>query len=497
MLDIKGHEKYSFLFELFSEISAIPRGSGNTDGIADYLVSFAVARGLEYMRDAANNVIIRKPATAGYENAPAVILQGHSDIVAEKTNDCKIDMNREGLDLYVDGDFIKARGTTLGADDGVAMVYALAVLDGRCEAHPAIEALITSDEEIGLLGATALDGAALQGKMLVNIDSDGEGVFTVGCAGGVRSDISLPVRYENCSAAKAYKVRLHGFIGGHSGIEIDKGRSNAIKVMGELFNMLYPYDWSIAEMCGGNADNAIPRECEAIITGGDDLPDRLRHAFLRRRDTFAVMPELPDGEHLKVDKTGLTLGDIEPSATLDIEEVTPPALTLDADSNANLISLLILLPSGVCAMSKDLPDLVETSLNLGILRLGERAEASFSVRSAVGSEKTKLCEKLADIAKGLGAEYSERGAYPAWEYKSDSPLRERMVALYRERYGKEPVVNTIHAGLECGIIASKIEGLDCISMGPDNYDLHTPDERLSISSFVSVWEFLRDFLSQK
>ena len=494
MLNISGYEKYSFLFDLFSEISAIPRGSGNTDGIADYLVSFAKARGLEYQRDAANNVIIRKPATAGYENAPTVILQGHSDIVAEKTKDSKIDMSREGLDLYVDGDFIKARGTTLGADDGVAMVYALAVLDGKCEAHPAIEALITSDEEIGLLGATALDGSMLQGRLLVNIDSDEEGIFTVGCAGGVRSDISLPVEYEGNAAKKAYKVRLHGFIGGHSGVEIDKGRANAIKVMGDLLNMLYPFDWSIAAIGGGNADNAIPRECEAIICGGEDLPERLRDAFLRRQATFAVMPDASHNEIRDMDKAGVTLRDIEPDAVLDIEPVTLPERTLDSDSTAKLVSLLISLPSGVISMSRAIPGLVETSLNLGILRLTESVEASLSVRSAVGAEKTKLCERLAAIAKDLGASYGERGAYPAWEYREDSHLRDVMVEVYEKKYGKSPKVVTIHAGLECGILAEKLEGLDCVSIGPDSFDIHTTEERLSISSFVRVWEYLNEIL---
>ena len=494
MLDISGYEKYSFLFELFSEISAIPRGSGNTDGIADYLVSFARARGLEYRRDAANNVIIRKPATPGYENAPAIILQGHSDIVAEKTGDCKIDMSREGLDIYADGDFIKARGTTLGADDGVAMVYALAVLDGRCEAHPAIEVLITSDEEIGLLGATALDGSMLDGRLLVNIDSDAEGIFTVGCAGGVRSDISLPVRYEENTSKKAYRVRLHGFIGGHSGVEIDKGRANAIKVMGELFNMLYPFDWSIAAISGGNADNAIPRECEAIICGGEDLPERLRFAFSRRQATFAVMPGVSHNEIRNMDKTGLTLLDIEPGAVLDIEPADLPERTLDSDSTAKLTSLLILLPSGVISMSRAIPGLVETSLNLGILRLSESVEASLSVRSAVGAEKTRLCERLAEIARDLGASYGERGAYPAWEYREESHLRDVMVGVYEKMYGKSPKVVTIHAGLECGILAEKLEGLDCVSIGPDSFDIHTTEERLSISSFVRVWEYLNEIL---
>lgn len=495
MLDITGFEGYAPIFKYFEEISAIPRGSENTSGIADYLEGFAAERGLEYIRDAEDNVIIKKPATRGYEDRPTVIIQGHSDIVAEKTADSNKDMSREGLDIYRDGDLIKARGTTLGADDGVALAYALALLDGAAEAHPSLEVLITSNEEIGLLGASALDGRALCGRVLINIDSDEEGVFTVGCAGGVRSDISLPVKYEKTAAKKAYRVRLHGLLGGHSGIEIDKGRSNAIKVMGELFNMLYPFDWEIAEINGGNADNAIPRECSAVISGGEDLPERLRYAFSRRQATFAVIPNLPINELRKLDKTGLTLLDIEPDAALDIEEVPLPEKALDRESTATLTSLLILLPSGVIAMSRAIPDLVETSLNLGILRLGESsAEVSLSVRSAIGKEKTRLCERLCAVAKDLGAKYGERGAYPAWEYREKSHLRDVMVGVYEKTYGKAPKVVTIHAGLECGILAEKLEGLDCVSIGPDNFDIHTTEERLSIPSFVRVWDYLKEVL---
>ncbi|MBR2965161.1 MAG: beta-Ala-His dipeptidase [Clostridia bacterium] len=494
MLDITGFEGYAPIFKYFEEISLVPRGSENTSGIAEYLVNFAKARGLEYIRDAEDNVIIKKPATRGYEDRPTVIIQGHSDIVAEKTADSAKDMTREGLDIYRDGDLIKARETTLGADDGVALAYALALLDGAAEAHPNLEVLITSNEEIGLLGATELDGRALCGRTLINIDSEEEGVFTAGCAGGVRCDISLPVKYEKTDAKKAYRVRLHGLLGGHSGIEIDKGRSNAIKVMGELFNMLYPFDWEIAEMSGGNADNAIPLECCAVITGGDDLPERLRYAFSRRQATFAVIPNLPINELRKLDETGLTLLDIEPNAALDIEEVPLPEKALDRESTATLTSLLILLPSGVIAMSRAIPDLVETSLNLGILRLGECAVASLSVRSAIGKEKARLCERLADTAKRLGAKYGERGAYPAWEYKEKSHLRDVMVGVYEKRYGKAPKVVIIHAGLECGILAEKLEGLDCISIGPDIFDVHTTEERLSVPSFVRVWDYLKEVL---
>ena len=473
MLNISGYDKYSYLFELFCEISAIPRGSGNTDGIVEYLVNFAKARGLEYQRDAKNNVIIRKPATAGYEDAPAVILQGHSDIVAEKTNDCKIDMSREGLDLYVDGDFIKARGTTLGADDGVAMVYALAVLDGKCEAHPAIEALITSDEEIGLLGASALDGSQIRGRLLVNLDSDGEGIFTVGCAGGMEVTVSLTAGGEKYSGG-AMRLAVSGLTGGHSGVDIDRGRENATKLMASILAKLG--DIQIVSLSGGTKDNAIPRDAECVF----------------------VAKEIGSEVYEAIERIKSECIDREPNISIELCPIETEGVIRSVSDSAKIVSLLAEFPNGIVKMSEELEGQVETSLNLGITRLNDGGLAlSFYVRSSRGGAAESVAKSIDEVATLHGAQSRINSSYPAWEYKPDSPLRERMVALYREKYGKDAVVNTIHAGLECGIIASKIDGLDCISMGPDNYDLHTPDERLSISSFVSVWEFICDFLRQK
>ncbi len=494
MIDISDYKEYEALFRHFEAFSSIPHGSGNTAAIADFFVEFARARGLEYHRDEANNVVIRKPATRGYVDRPAIIFQGHLDMVAEKKTGAPIDMEKEGLTLYRDGDFLRARDTTLGGDDGVALAYAMAVLDGEVDEHPDFEAVFTSDEEIGLLGAVALSPEAVKGRLLINIDSDAEGVFTVGCAGGVRSDISLPVKYEKNTMPKAYKIRLHGFKGGHSGVEIDKGRANAVKVLGELFNMRYPFDIRIASMSGGNADNAIPRECEAVVCACEGFAEGLREIFGRRQQMFAVMPDVPDDELRKMDDTGRTLADIEPDATLEITEIEPPELTLDKDSTVQIVCLLVQLPSGVISMSKALPDLVETSLNLGILRLGESLEVSFSVRSAVGAEKKRLTARLREIAARLGAEYGERGEYPAWEYKEQSHLRDVMVEVYEKKHGKKPEVVTIHAGLECGIFAEKLPGIDCVSIGPDNFDIHTTEERLSIPSFIRVWEYLKEVL---
>ena len=495
MIDISDYKEYEALFRNFEAFSAIPHGSGNTKAIADFFVEFAKERGLEYHRDDADNVVIRKPATKGYENRPAVIFQGHLDMVAEKKTGAAIDMTKDGLTLYRDGDFLRAKDTTLGGDDGVALAYAMAVLDGEVDEHPDFEAVFTSDEEIGLLGAVALSPEAVKGRLLINIDSDEEGIFTVGCAGGVRSDITLPLSYvDSDKGKKAYSVRLYGFKGGHSGVEIDKGRANAVKVLAELFNMSATEDFRIVSMIGGNADNAIPRECSAVVIADESFPEKFAAALERRNAMFAVMPDVTLAELKAMDKTGKTLRDFEPDCALLINEVDMPEKMLSKDSSEDLISLLVQLPSGVIAMSKALSDLVETSLNLGILRTGENAEISFSVRSAVGAEKKKLCARLTDIAGRFGASYGERGEYPAWEYREDSHLRDVMVEVYEKMYAKKPAVVTIHAGLECGIFTEKLSGVDCVSIGPDNFDIHTTEERLSIPSFIRVWEYLKEVL---
>ena len=473
MLNIDDFESIEKVIRFFEEFSAIPHGSGNTSLIADYLVDFAKKRNLNYSRDNADNVIIRKGATKGYENRPAVIFQGHLDMVAEKKPGAEIDMEKEGLTLYRDGDFLRAKDTTLGGDDGVALAYALAILDSNDIPHPDFEAVFTSDEEIGLLGAVAIDPNEIKGRLLINIDSDEEGVFTVGCAGGMRSDVTLPVHRSN-SGADSYRVKVSGFKGGHSGVEIDKGRVNANKALVEVLSGIG--DVSIKDIRGGNADNAIPRECECI--------------FSSHLDHTALIKKLGDEMAAKY-------RDIEPDITLTVEKVDSPVAGVCVEDSRKLISLLSTLPSGIIAMSSDVPGLVETSLNMGILRLeGDRAEISFSVRSAKGTEKQTLGDRLEKIAKDHGASYSTRGAYPAWEYKKDSHLRDVMKKVYEDMYGKSPEIVIIHAGLECGIFSEKIEGLDCVSIGPNNYDIHTTEERLSLSSLQRVWEFLLRVLKE-
>ena len=458
--------KIGRVLDFFEEISRIPRGSGNTSKIADYLVGYASERGLECYRDAADNVIIKKPATKGYESRPTVILQGHTDIVAEKREGCDIDMEREGVRLIYDGDFLRADGTTLGGDDGVSVAYALALLDASDISHPAIEAVFTSDEEIGLIGATALDPTKLDGRLMINIDSDDEGIFTVGCAGGVRVDVSFTaepsVPYEN-----GYKLTVAGLQGGHSGIEIDKGRENAIKILGEALGLMG--DIKIEAIVGGNADNAIPRSAEATFSASCEITSEI------------------------TDKIAEKYRAAEPDITVTIERCAVNAAICDKDTR-RIVGLINDMPSGVMAMSEDIPGLVETSLNMGIIRASGDFSLSFSVRSAKGAAKEALVARLQTIATGYGAEFGTRGGYPAWEYRKQSHLRDVMCDVYKRMYGTDAKVVTIHAGLECGIFSDKLEGLDCVSIGPDNFDIHTPEEHLSLPSTMRVWEYLIEVL---
>lgn len=470
MLDFSDFPSSEKALRFFEEFSKIPRGSGNTKAIADYLVDFAKARNLEVIRDSSDNVIIRKPATSGYENKPGVIFQGHTDIVALKTPDCPIDMEKEGLQLYRDGDLLRAKGTTLGGDDGVALAYAMAILDSDDIEHPDFEAVFTSDEETGLIGATALDASNIRGRLLINIDSDEEGIFTAGCAGGARVDISMPVKVKT-HIGRIFTLTISGFKGGHSGVEIDKNRANAIKVAAEILSRLE--NVKLGKMSGGSADNAIPSD--AIV------------CFATKSSVIEIADVINDIKD--------SIPESESDVKFNVEMNFSSARVMSVSDSANLIALINETPSGVIRMMEDIEGLVETSLNVGIINLDHKAlNLTVSVRSAVGEEKAKLIDRLKSIASSHGATVGVRGEYPAWEYRKESHLRDVMCRVYREMYGKDATVVTIHAGLECGIFSDKIEGLDCVSIGPDNKDIHTPDERLSLSSFNRVYEYLINVL---
>lgn len=457
------------VFYYFEKLCAIPHGSGNCKRISEYCLSVAKDLGLECFTDEHFNVIIKKDATIGYENKPTVILQGHLDMVCEKDEKSSIDFLKDGLELKVTDDYVSANGTTLGGDDGIAVAMALAILEDKSLKHPPIEVLFTTDEETGMYGAVGLDASILEGKMLINIDSENEGVFTVGCAGGARAEISLPIKKEKISG-DCYKITVSGLKGGHSGVEIDKGRLNANIVLANFLNTIGA-DFNIIEINGGLKDNAIPLLSECLICCDEDLSDKAKEFSLKN----------------KVD-TDIGL-------LVSVEKTNNVAEGFSTKFSKKVVDFLLTVPNGIQAMSKDIEGLVETSLNLGILKTKDDfIELSFAVRSSKNNSKSKLLNKLEKVAIEFGGVFSQHGHYPAWEYRKNSPLRDKMVEVYKNIYGKTPVVETIHAGLECGILSDKIKDLDAVSIGPDMCDIHTSREKLSISSTKRVYEFLCELL---
>ena len=405
------------VFRFFEALSAIPRGSGNTKAVSDYCVRFAQERGLEYHQDALNDVIIIAPASPGYEDAAPIILQGHLDMVCAKAPDCDRDMATQGLELFVDGDFVGARGTTLGGDDGIAIAMALAILDDPSIPRPRLEAVFTVDEETGMFGAAALDVSPLTGRTMLNLDSEEESVFTVSCAGGARVKLLWEL---NPAPAEGLPLRLRidGLQGGHSGVEIDKGRANANVLMGRVLRALSAKTaLRLVSLQGGTADNAIPFACEA-------------EAVVAPEDAEAVLAvtEALDGIFRK--EYAHTDRDVRLRAALEGRRACAALCRADTD---RLIAALTLTPNGIQAMSREISGLPETSLNLGMLTLsGAAAKLTYSVRSSVSAAKRTLIDRLCCLAEVCGAKAEISGDYPAWEYRADSPLRERMVRIYRE-----------------------------------------------------------------
>ena len=464
------------VFAYFEKICSIPHGSGNTKAISDYLVSFAQEHGLKYIQDSLNNVILFASATKGYEDRPAVILQGHMDMVCEKDEDCPLDMTLDGLEVTHDGEYVFAKGTTLGGDDGIALAYALAIVDDESIPHPALEIVITVDEETGMEGATGIDLSMLKGRTLINIDSEDEGIFTVSCAGGARGTIRLPLQ-RRAVYGPCVKLVVDGLQGGHSGVEIHQNRANASKIMGHLLarvQELMPV--CITGLSGGSKDNAIPRSCQATLVAMGGHIERINDVCLQLQNEVRQSFQ-------------------EPQAVIYGEDVDAlGGNALSTQDSAKVIKLLCEVPNGVQAWSADIEGLVQSSLNLGVTHLDDDLRLTFSVRSSVNQEKRDLLARLRLISEEFGAQYSEMGDYPAWEYRKDSALRDTMVDVYRKMFGSDPQVVAIHAGLECGILSDKLPGLDCVSIGPQMHDIHTSRERLSIASTERTWRFLLEVL---
>ena len=464
------------VFGYFERICAIPHGSRNTKAISDFLVDFALEQGLRYIQDESNNVILFQEGTQGMEDHAPVILQGHMDMVCEKDAGCSLDMASDGLDVTHDDTSVFARGTTLGGDDGIAVAYALALLADRSIPHPPLEVILTVDEEIGMLGADTIDLSMLKGRTLVNLDSEDEGIFTVSCAGGATATIALGGE-RKAVYGPCIRLVVDGLRGGHSGAEIHKNRANANKVMGEFMNRVQKLmPLCLTSFSGGTKDNAIPRSCKATLVAMGIQLERIN----------TIAQELQQEIREQYD---------EPEAVVQAFDVDAlGGNSLSTEDTARVIALLCSAPNGVQAMSSEIPGLVRTSLNLGIAKLGDRFTATFSVRSSVNQEKQELLERLRTLAGFHEGSYSQMGEYPAWEYRKDSPLRDTMVRIYRDMFGKEPQVLEIHAGLECGLLGEKLPGLDCVSIGPQMHDIHTSREKLEIASTERTWRFLLEVL---
>lgn len=500
------------VFDHFEELTRIPRGSGNEKAVSDHLVSFAKEHGLSYVQDKANNVIMIKEASDGYEAEEPIILQGHMDMVAVKDADCVLSLEHDALDIGVEGDTVYAKGTSLGGDDGIALAYVLALLEDEALSHPRLEAVFTTDEEVGMNGAAAIDLSMLKGRRLINIDSEEEGVLTVGCAGGVRVHSVIPVKRERSRGVTA-RVRIDGLQGGHSGAEIHKQRGNANVLMGRFLNGLsVKMSYALVSCTGGTKDNAIPveaeaelvipvKEKEALVTAVAEYDKMLQKEFANRDAGVRVLLIFCETDSANAsDDAGCGEREIklQPGDTGCGDFAESGYYTLDEASTKTAARFLACVPDGVQAMSTDIDGLVETSLNMGIVRLTEKGlETDHSIRSSVASAKDALREKLTALSALAGGTVSCHGDYPAWEYRKDSPLRECMIAQYRELFGKEPRVEVIHAGLECGLLSAKLPGLDCVSFGPDLTDIHTTSERMHIASVGRMYEYLRALIEKK
>ena len=501
------------VFKYFEEICNIPHGSGNTDAISSFCVNFAIEHGLKYLKDENNNVIIWKEGTKGYENSPSVIIQGHLDMVCEKEAGCNINFEKDGIKLHLDNGIISAEGTTLGGDDGIAIAYALAILESDNIPHPPIEAVFTVDEEVGMTGAAALDCSPLKSRIMLNIDSEEEGYLLVSCAGGASVTVHLPVIRKGVSGIPA-TIKITGLKGGHSGVEIDKGRANSNMLMGRtLYLLSQKYQFNIFSIYGGNKDNAIPRETHATVVfkTGTVIEDVQKD--------IEEIDKIYSNEYYSTDPGIKT--------NIEIEEGSN-RYAFNNKSTSRIITALVSFPNGIQRMSHDIEGLVQTSLNLGILKItqidrrygykhnsGEwyyqmakidqryayvhystEVSLNYSVRSSISTEKEEVINRIKCLAEALKCTITCQGDYPAWEYKKDAPLCRLMTEVFEEQYGKKPVVQAIHAGVECGLFAGKLPGLDCVSYGPDIKNIHTPQESMDVESVRRTWEYTLEILKR-
>ncbi len=465
------------VWHYFSEISKIPRESGNEAAVSAYLYNTALSLGHRAVQEPCGNVIIYKAATAGYEQADAVILQGHMDMVCVKEETSQHDFTKDSIELIIDGDLLTANGTTLGADNGIAVAMAMAILEDNSLQHPALEILITVSEETGMDGAMALDPVNLSGTRLINIDSEEEGYLLASNAGGADVDVDLPINWQNNNYQNAYQVTIKNLKGGHSGLEIDKKRANAIKLIGRLLNDI-ALDVAVFDITGGQKMNAIAQSATVSLATNatvEDMLAALEPIEKTFKDEYAVS---------------------DPDIVISYQKTERPIQVFKPETTTSLANLLLLLPQGVVAMAQGIEGLVETSNNVGIIAQTEnKISVCNALRSSVASRKDLLCQKIITIANLVGARATRHGDYPEWSYKLESQLRDTMLAVYQQQFGKEMIVDAIHAGLECGLFAKKMPQLDLVSIGPNMWDVHSPRERVSISSTERVYNYLVNVLA--
>lgn len=469
------------VFKYFEDISKIPHGSGNTKEVSDYVVNVAKEFNLKYIQDEYNNVIVFKNSSAGIDNKEPVMLQAHLDMVCEKNfeTDAKFDFLNDPLKLFVMDDYVGAKGTTLGGDDGIGVAYMLALLTDDSIITPPLECVFTTDEEVGMEGAQALDVTPLKSKKLINLDHEDEGVVLTSCAGGRKAHLAVPVRMIERKGVK-YNIVICGLIGGHSGTEINKYRGNANLLMGRLLHFIgTKIYFDLINVNGGLQDNAIPRECNAEILINEKDVDKFEGIISEFENTIK-------NEYRTVEKNMMIYCE-------NCDDAFTKVLT--PKTKERVIFLLNTLPDGVQRMSPDTPDLVQTSSNVGIIKLvKDKFEVLISVRSSLTSEKEALCAKIKYLVETIGGSYSEEGDYPAWEYKADSELRDALVKCFKKVYNSEPKIEGIHAGLETGLFYQKIKGLDIVVIGPEVLDIHTPKERMNIPSVERVYNLLLELL---
>lgn len=494
MLDDLKVLDYKDIFKYFTDISMIPRGSGNEKEVSDYIVCFAKDRKLEHYQDKAGNVIIVKEASKGYEDEDGIVLQAHMDMVCEKKSDKSHDFLKDPIELIVCEDFLCAVDTTLGADNGIGVAYILAILADNTINHPRLEAIITTDEEVGMNGAKALDLSKIKGKYMINLDSEEEGHMLISCAGGLTGTGIIPIS-RVLEYGKKVRIKIKGLKGGHSGSEIHRNRSNGTKLLARLLFDLREKDiFSLIDMHGGFKDNVIPREAEAeiflpITHENSSKEEALSEAYKKLHEDAKILMDIYKNELISS----------EPDLDFEIEDLSNDDYKpLDVKSFEKVLYHLVNIPYGVQVMSSNMKGLVESSLNLGIFKIHEdEAEFCSSIRSSIGSYKEFLSNKLEYLTSFIGGEYFVRNEYPAWEYNPNSKLREHVKRIYYRENDTDMKVEAIHAGLECGLIGEKKPDLDMISIGPDMYDVHTVDERVSISSTIRVYKFLEKVVEEK